>query len=492
MIPIVKAIRCHVRTLILTGAVAWASTVAVIPAHAQGRDRTRIREIVDSLAQEALATGDVAGISVAVVRGRDTLVLRGYGRANLELDVPTPQRAVYEIASEGKSFTAAAVLQLAEQGRLSLDDPLAKHLPGFDVANPHITLRHLLYHTSGLRDFVRIPEFFAVERQALPRDTLLRLVEAQPTDFEPGQHQFYSNTGYVLLSHTVEHVAGMPFEQYVEQNLLARAGMWDSRVSHNTELVPRLTSGYIVGQEGMQPGLYYDKRWPLGAGELRSTPGDMVAWVRALHGGQILGPAAYRTLTTPGELSDGTPLRYAGGFTVDSILGYRAFVTSGGTHAGYLSSTVYLPDDSVTVVLQMNTQGPIGPRELIASVVRAMLGDRSARPQPFRGRAADYVGDYHAPEFFEYQVVTIATDSAGRLTLSVDGSRAYPLAYRGSATFNVEPGLDVTFVRQGTAVPRLRWNGGTTNVLLERQPADAAARKQDSRPGMTLVGGSGT
>lgn len=470
--------RRRARTLLLAGVLAPSLAASATLVNAQTRDPRRIAEVVDSVVGEALATGELAGISVAVVRGRDTLVLRGYGHANLELDVPTPKRAVYEIASEGKLFTAAAILQLAEQGKLSLDDDLAEHLPDFDTRGRRVTLRHLLHHTSGIRDLVRISEFFTIERQALPRDTLLRLIEAQPADFEPGTQQFYNNAGYVLLSHVVERVSGAPFEQYVEEELVARAGMRDSRVSHNTELVPRLTSGYIVGPEGVKPGLYYDKRWPLGAGELRSTPADMVAWVRALHGGCILGSEAYRTLITPGTLSDGTRLRYAGGLTADSILGHRAFITSGGTHAGYLSSTAYLPDDTATVVVQTNTQGPVDPHEIIASIVRAMLGDRSPTSHPFGGRAADYVGDYHAPEFFDYNVVSIAADKQGQLLLSVDGSRPYPLDYRGGETFNVEPGLDVTFIRKGGAVPHLRWVGGTTNVLLERRPTGGEASRK--------------
>ena len=288
------------------------------------RDRGRLIAAIDSLAAEALKGGQVAGLSIAVVRERDTLLLKGYGKADLELDVPTPDRGIYEIGSVTKQFTAVAILQLQEQGKLSLDDELTKYLPSYPMQGHRVTLRRLLDHTSGIAGYTELPDFDAVSVRALPRDSLVALFSAKPFAFAPGEAEVYNNSAYFLLGLIIEKVSGIPYEKYVQQYLFARAGMADSRYCSNRDVVARRVHGYDFDNGRLTLAKYLDFTWPYAAGSLCSTAGDLVAWTRALHGGRLLGPAAYRELITPGTLTDGTRLRYAKGVVVDSVAGHRA------------------------------------------------------------------------------------------------------------------------------------------------------------------------
>jgi CubicO group peptidase (beta-lactamase class C family) len=164
--------------------------LALVPATLLAQLRGEaLRTKIDSIISAPIWAGQVVGASVAVVRGRDTLLVKGYGKANIELDVATPAAgtAIYEVGSVTKQFTGAAVMQLVEQGKLSLDDDVTKYLPTFKTGGRRVTIRRLLDHTSGMRSYTEIAaarNFFALP---LSRDTMLRVVENQPWDFEPGE-----------------------------------------------------------------------------------------------------------------------------------------------------------------------------------------------------------------------------------------------------------------------------------------------------------------
>ena len=159
-------------------------SLAATPLIAQERDRARLVAVIDSIAQAPITAGRAAGMSVAVVQGSDTIRLKGYGFADLELNVPTPGGAIYEIGSVTKQFTAAAVYQLQEQGKLSLDDDITRFLPNYPTQGHRIAIRRLLNHTSGIKGYTEIPAFWStMAMRALPRDSLVALFAPQPFDF---------------------------------------------------------------------------------------------------------------------------------------------------------------------------------------------------------------------------------------------------------------------------------------------------------------------
>lgn len=442
-----------------------ALTAVCIPTSSRAQlDRARVVHVVDSIVGAEIAAGRVAGMSVAMVRGRDTLLLKGYGRANLELDVPTPDEAVYDIASQAKTFTAAAVMQLVEQGRLSLDDPVAKHLPGVlqgDIGD-RVTVRHLLSHTGGLKEYSILPAFMDIWQRSYPTpppgDTILKLIGALPLEFAPGTAMVYNNSGYHLLGVLVERVSGRSLEDYLAAEVFPRAGLRSTRRYRVTGIIPRLTSGYLHGPQGLRPGHGQgDLWWNRGASGYVSTAADVARWLQALHGGRILGPDAYQALVAPATLPDGTRLRYGYGVLLQPMRGHKAISHGGAIPSGYNSFGAWLPEDSLAIVVLSNTLGGVDTEAITARIVGVLLGDRRPAPTPFEGSAEEYAGTYRSEATYFFNTFRIAAADTGGLTLSIEGGAPAPLAQYGEDRFATGNGyMFYTFLREGGVVTGIR------------------------------------
>jgi CubicO group peptidase (beta-lactamase class C family) len=419
-------------------------------------DRAHLPAAIDSIVAAALGNGHTAGMSIGVVRGRDTIVLRGYGKADLELDVPTPDRAVYEIGSVTKQFTAAAILQLAEQHKLSLDDEITKYFPTYPVHGYHLTVRRLLDHTSGIRGYTEIPAFGKIMARSLPRDSVVAMFSATPFDFAPGEAMAYSNSAYFLLGLIVEKVSGQSYERYLQEHLFEPAGMRDSRYCSTSAVVPRRAHGYDVDNDTLRLAAYIDMVWPYAAGAICSTVGDLIAWTQALHGGRLFSAASYHEMITPGKLNDGTVIRYAKGLSLDSVDGHRR-ISHGGGIPGFQTELSYFPDDSLIVVVLVNTAGGANPEVLSRSIVDVTLGAQSRPSVAFHGRLQDYVGTYAGVARGGKQVVHVAVDSTGKgLVYRAPHQPAESLSYTGgSDTFDHDE-TALTFVRTDGRVTKLR------------------------------------
>lgn len=423
---------------------------------AQGRPRSAQVAAIDSIALGPITAGRAAGMSVAVVRGNDTIMLKGYGHADLELDVQTPDRAVYEIGSVTKQFTAAAVFQLAEKEVLSLDDEITRHLPDYPTQGYHITIRRLLNHTSGIKGYTELPLFWtAITMRELPRDSLVAVFAKEPFDFPPGEMMIYNNSAYFLLGLIIEKASGQAYEEYVRQHLFEPTGMTDSRYCSNSAIVKGRAKGYGYGDSGLVRAPYLSHIWPYSAGSLCSTAGDLVAWNRALHGrrgagGTVLPPAVYRAYITPGTLNDGTPLRYANGLTVTETGGRRRIAHGGGIY-GFLSESRYYPADDLIIVVLVNTAGPVNPGAIADGIEEVVLGKVAEPPAPrFSGDIAPLLGRYEGPGRGDRLIATVSADS-GWLAIALGTGQARRLSHVNGLTFAMGQGL-YTFVRQGGEV----------------------------------------
>ncbi len=447
-------------------------TAAAHPCAAQqaggALDRARFTATVDSIVAAALKPGASAGAAVAVVRGADTLALRGYGYADVEFDVPMPTRAIFEIGSVTKQFTAAAVLQLVEQGKVSLDDDLTKYLPTYPTRGRHVTVRRLLDHTSGIHNYTDIPAFLTIQARKLPKDSLVALFAAEPFDFEPGAAMSYTNSGYFLLGLIVERASGLSYAEYVQRNLFQRAGMADSRYCGERAVFKRRAHGYQPDSGRLMRAEYMDHTYPYAAGSLCSTVNDLVAWNAALHGGRILGPRAYAEMVTPGTLADGTPLRYAKALAVDSTLGRRRLHHSGGIY-GFVSELAYFPDDRTSIVVLLNTSGSASPTAMAQGIAEALYGRPPARAARFAGDLAQFAGEYGARPGTPPTRIAVVD---GALALQPASGAATPLrylgGYPGGDTFEAGNGR-YTFLRDGGRVTRLRADNVSRVVVLTRR-----------------------
>src|SRR5262245_66367747 len=331
-------------------------------------DLAAIRAIVEA----PIKAGKVAGASVVVARQGQTILSESFGQADLELDVPMPADASFEIGSVTKQFTAAAVLLLAERGKLAIDEELTKYLPDYPTHNQRITIRHLLTHTSGIKGYTELPEFGDLMPLRKSPETLLKLFADKPLDFAPGENLVYNNSAYFLLGLIIEKVSGQSYADFVKANLFDKVGMPGSYYCSERAIHHHHAHGYDTFADALVLKGAISHVWPFSAGSLCSTAADLTAWTAALHSGRVLSGDSYRAMTTPASLSDGTKTRYGFGVSLADIRGRRAISHGGGIN-GFLSEVEYYTDSGLSIVLLLNTAGPVGPAELARDIADVIL-----------------------------------------------------------------------------------------------------------------------
>lgn len=446
---------------------ALLSVALVACACADAAGQTSLAARIDAIVETPITAGKVAGASVAVVKGGQTLLLKGYGLADIELDVPTPPGATYEIGSVTKQFTAASILLLQEQGKLSLDDEITKYLPDYPTQGHRITLRRLLNHTSGIKSYTEMKEFGEFQRLKRPRQELVTLFSAQPFDFAPGEEQIYNNSAFFLLGLVVEKVSGLSYEAFVQQHLFDRVGMKSSYYCSERTIHKNHAHGYDTDESTLVLKAYLDHSWPYAAGSLCSNAVDLVAWNTALHGGKVLTAASYKEMTSPGVLNDGTPIRYGMGIGLADIGGRHAVAHGGGIN-GFLSESEYYPDEDLVIVVLLNTAGPVGPRDIATQIAAAVLGPAPSKARPFTGDLSAYAGVFTGRGRGRASTVTIAA-TGGTLTFTAaPGGTPEVLTYLGGMTFGFKDTL-VMFEKQEGKVARLRLDTGAGHNILARQ-----------------------
>ncbi len=330
--------------------------------------------IVDGIVRDATRDGRTPGVSVAVAHGGRIVHAKGYGLANVELKVPATTDTVYRVGSITKQFTAAAIMQVVEQGKMSLDDPIEKFLPDYPIRGRHITIRHLLNHTSGIKSYTSLGlEFLAVTRQDLRHEDLIALFKDEPDDFQPGEKWLYDNSGYYLLGVILEKVTGDSYGEYVQGQLFTPLGLSSTLYCDVEPIVKNRASGYQVGlDKQLRNADFISMKNPFAAGSLCSTVKDLVTWTSALAGGKVVTAASYAQMIAPTKLADGTEQAYGFGLMPGRLEGHPQIAHGGGIN-GFASMLMYFPKDDVTVVVLTNSS--VGASTRIATrVARAALG----------------------------------------------------------------------------------------------------------------------
>jgi CubicO group peptidase (beta-lactamase class C family) len=445
--------------LIASSAVAFAQT-----------DRAALVKQLDSLAGSGVLENRAVGIVAAVVRGNDTLLLKGYGKADVEWGVPMPADAMFEIGSITKQFTAVALLQLRDEGKLNLDDEITKWLPDFDTRGNKVTLRRLLDHTSGIKGLTEMPEFGNLaSNPRFPRDSAYALIKRYPFEFATGDAQIYNNSAFWLLGLVIEKASSMTYENYVEKKLFEPLGMSRSSYCSSSENVERRAHGYGVQNGVIRRAPANVHTWPFSAGSLCSTAGDMVTWLKALHGGKVLSPKSYAELITPSKLNDGTQLRYGMGIAVGKDGRGLNFIGHGGSIAGFTAEATWYPDAHAAIVVLMNSNGNINPGAVAGELAAELLPWSRPTLAQFTGDATPLIGRYKGPSRGRDMIVDV-TQSPQGIAFSINGSPARPLPLVDGWTFRQGNDL-LTFRRKGDggSATELHYSGGAAYFVLKRQ-----------------------
>ncbi|MFD0958896.1 serine hydrolase domain-containing protein [Paenibacillus chungangensis] len=309
---------------------------------------------------------------ILAARGNDVVVQRAYGSANLELDVATDYHTKFRIWSVTKSFTAMAIMQLYEQGKLSLDDPLYRYLPELS-RHDVITIRHVLQHESGLRNFTTVPEFNNhLNKIKLREAEFFELLNRFPLDFKPGSLFSYNNTGYYLLGLVIERVSGQSFEHFVTKHILHPLDMMETGIDTGDKLIPGMASPYTSSGDGMVPAEYIYMGNVSAAGGMFSTASDLFKWARAIQEEKLLSPRTYR------DVFGNSEAKYGMGWFLKERSGRRR-VFHGGAYRGFRSELHCYPDDELTVILLTNYD--IVPVTYLADTISdILLGEEATVP----------------------------------------------------------------------------------------------------------------
>jgi CubicO group peptidase (beta-lactamase class C family) len=346
----------YLSTCIVAAAMTFATSAWA------GSDRESSR-MVDAAVVKQMKDQKIPGLSLAVVRNGQVIKSKGYGYANLELGPPTKVDTIFQAGSITKQFTASAILQLVEQGKLGLDDSITKYFPEAPAAWRPITIRHLLTHTSGIPDIVDEPEVNPPHKTKLDfhrdytEDELARGYAAQPLDFEPGTRMSYCNVGYQLLGILIHRVTGTYYGDYLREHIFAPLGMSTTTLFSSKDIVPNRASGYEVS-DGLWKNLrswQSDSVFAGADGSLLMSVLDMAKWDAALNTEHILKRSSLETMWTPVPLDDASGSAYRGGmgWYIASAHDHRIVFHTGGTFGFYAVISRYL-DDRLTVIVMTN------------------------------------------------------------------------------------------------------------------------------------------
>jgi D-alanyl-D-alanine carboxypeptidase len=329
-----------------------ACAVAVHCAFAQNLAPLASR--LDETISAALAKAGALSVSVAVVEDGKLAYAKAFGKADIAANRPATTATRYAIGSISKQFTAAAILLLQEQGKLSLDDKVAMYFPALTRAN-EISIRELLSHTSGYEDYAPQDYIIPEWRNPTTPQAILDRWARKPLNFDPGTNWQYSNTGYVLAAQIVEKVAAMPLVDFLRRHIfeplgMTSAGDCSSRTPEDASAYTRFALGppRPVAREGAG---WYD-----GAAELCMTPTDLAKWDAAFIGKKILSRKSYEEFTKEVKLTDGKPTHYALGLTVGEAFGGPVY-SHGGEVSGFLAVNLVYPAKQDAVIVLSNQDG---------------------------------------------------------------------------------------------------------------------------------------
>ena len=437
------------RSLVLFSALLLAGASSTF-----AQDVTRMDAVVQSFVTNQTFAG-----SVLVTRGSNVIFNKGYGLADIEGKVSNRPATRFPVASITKQFTAAAILLLAERGRLNIDDPVKKHLP---EAPPHwdgMTVFHLLSHTAGFQGLqTPVPARVAITSPDGSLEGFVAQAMKQPLESAPGAAFNYSNAGYYILGHLIQKLSGQTYEQFIQANILTPLGMKETEVPRATSTRARM---YNPGPNGLVAFVQPAGVVP-SAGGFQSTTADLARWQTALYGGKVVSAASLKRMTTPfkGDYGLGIYIR-----TVDGRLAY----THGGGAPPFANLT-YFPDSATSVAVLGNINAGRAPE--IAAFLGA-LAHGQAVTLPSERKAITlaasvlkpYVGDYEMAG----QAIAVTLDGA-QLALQFPGGPSMPILAESANSFYLKDlNYRIEFIRDGS--------GAVTEFIIHQGTRQDRARR---------------
>ena len=416
-------------------------TLALLIAASAGfaQDTARMDAVVQSFASNGTFSG-----TVMVARGSDVVFVKGYGLAHAERKVANSAATRFRVASITKQFTAAAILLLAERGRLTLDDPVKKHLPDAPAAWDTMTVFHLLSHTAGFQGLstppaARVP----VESPDGSIEGFVAAAMKHPLESVPGATFNYTNSGYFVLGHLIQKLSGQSYDRFIQENLLTPLGLKDTGLASAANVDTRARF-YNASPNGLVETELPDRVVPNSAAGFYSTAADLLRWQTALYGGKVISRASLEKMTTRGKGD------YGVGIYIRSVAGLKVFNHGGGAPA--FANLSYFPDSGTTVAILGNIN--VSPGHELAALLGTLAHGQTVTLASERKEIAlppevlaRYAGIYQAEGGPPLALVV----EGGQLVLRPDNQGSIPLLAESERTFFIrELNVQVEFVRDAS------------------------------------------
>jgi CubicO group peptidase (beta-lactamase class C family) len=331
----------------------------------------KIEAEIDAIFNQAYPINS-PGATVLIAKDDKIFYRKAFGMANLELKVRMKPENVMNLASITKQFTSVAILILMEQGKISLQDNLLKYIPDFPRGN-EITIRHLLNHTSGVKDYTRIPELRAKTRLDMAPEEIISNFKNLSLEFNPDERYDYCNSGYLLLGYIIENLSGMSYGDFIQKNIFDKLGMKSSYYDDKYKIIPNRANGYQFYEGNYENAEYMSTTFPYAAGSLMSTVDDMFLWSKAIQNNELISEKSKQMAFTNHRLLNGKQTNYGFGWAINEIAGISTIEHTGGIN-GFSTSGIYIPGRNIYSIVLTNIDDGKGPETNNIKVASILLG----------------------------------------------------------------------------------------------------------------------
>src|SRR5437899_1209243 len=366
------AIRSRIVGVLLASALVFGGAVAAAGTTAEEKKTVAVDEIFVDLTKAGSP-----GCALGVYRDGKMVYSKGYGLANLEQNVPITPQSVFDIGSTSKQFTAASILLLEKQGKLSINDDIRKYIPELSDYGQKVTILHLLNHTSGLRDYLTLMDLAGIHIDGVTtdEDALLIISRQKALNFAPGSDWLYSNTGFFLLSVIVKRVSGKTLREFAAENIFTPLAMTHTQFrDDHTSLIANRALAYDAKDKtaGYRLDVSYFEQ--TGDGAVHTSVEDLLKWDENFYSGQVGGKEFLREIQEQGQLNSGKMLDYAKGLFIQDYRGLHT-VSHGGSWGGYRAELLRFPEQhfSVACLCNLGSARPSNRAHRVAEVYLASL-----------------------------------------------------------------------------------------------------------------------
>jgi CubicO group peptidase (beta-lactamase class C family) len=480
----------HVLTTLFMGLILILGTVSTASAVSSSTAQDAQQEEVDKIFAE-WDKPDTPGCALAVIKDGRIVYKKGYGIANLDYNIPITPQTVFDIGSTSKQFTAGSIALLALEGTISLDDDIRMYIPELPEYDQPITIRHLIHHTSGVRDYGTLWELAGMEDHNVYtlKDIVDMCAQQNSLNFSPGDEHLYSNSGYILLAAIVERVCGVTLGEYAKKHIFEPLGMKNTCVYEDrTAIIKNRATGYSKNQKGQYSIDHYFNFAMGGDGQVLTTVEDLFLWDQNFYDPKVGGQEFLDLIHTRGVLNSGEELDYAFGLGHGEYRGVKT-VSHGGAWGGFRAQLIRIPEHKFSVAVLSNL-GTVNPSALANKVIDIYLADslqpkkekaggKTPREKPFSvdTKVFDlYEGKYQLEIGLMFKILK----ENNRLWVEVEGQPKLELQPLSETRYYLEMvEAEVTFVKDDSGkVKEMIFHQGEQDIKGKKIKASALTPEQ--------------